>query len=94
MIQEGSEPRRNKYSFSLYDFFSFLRNLFFSKYFNSKVTGLNSDYVAAWSELNYRKFIKYGRSLKTTFEVGSPYSLEKLKKETIGTNNILFLITL
>ena len=81
MLQEGSEPRRNKYSISLYDFFSFLRNLIFRNYFHSKAIGLNSDYVAAWSKLNYKHFIDNGRSSKNTFIVGSPYPLEKIKKK-------------
>lgn len=80
MIQEGSEPRRNKYNYSLYDFFSFLRNIIFRNYFNSKATGLNSDYVAAWSKINYQHFINNGRTSKNTFIVGSPYPLEKIKK--------------
>ena len=79
MLQEGSEPRRNKYSISLYDFFSFLRNLIFRNYFHSKAIGLNSDYVATWGKLNYKHFINSGRSSKDTFIVGSPYPLEKIK---------------
>ena len=91
MIQEGSEPRRNKYNYSLYDFFSYSRNLIFSKYFNSKAIGLNSDYVAAWSDINYQYFIDYGRTPKNTFVVGSPYNLENFEKKTEITNNILIL---
>lgn len=93
MIQEGSEPRRNKYSFSIYDFFSFLRNMIFKKYFNNKATGLNSDYVAAWSKLNYQHFIDAGRTKKNTFIVGCPYIPEKFKKKVKikKKNNILIL---
>jgi len=91
MLQEGSEPRRNKYSISLYDFFSFLRNLIFRNYFHSKAIGLNSDYVAAWSTLNYKHFIDNGRSSKNTFIVGSPYPLEKIKKKNKTKKNILIL---
>jgi hypothetical protein len=91
MLQEGSEPRRNKYSISLYDFFSFLRNLIFRNYFHFKAIGLNSDYVAAWSKLNYKHFIDNGRSSKNTFIVGSPYPLEKIKKKNKTKKNILIL---
>ena len=92
MLQEGSEPRRNKYSISLYDFFSFLRNLIFKNYFHSKAIGLNSDYVAAWSTLNYKHFIDNGRSSKNTFIVGSPYPLEKIQKlKPLVKKNILIL---
>ena len=91
MLQEGSEPRRNKYSISLYDFFSFLRNLIFRNYFHSKATGLNSNYVAAWSKINYQHFIKYGRTSKNTFIVGLPYPLEKIKKNNRLKKNILIL---
>ena len=80
MLQEGSEPRRNKYSISLYDFFSFLRNLIFRNYFHPKAIGLNSDYVAVWSTLNYEHFIDSGRNSKNTFLVGTPYPLEKIQK--------------
>ena len=91
MLQEGSEPRRNKYSFSVYDFFSFLRNLIFKNYFHSKPIGFNSDYVAAWSKLNYQHFIDNGRNPKNTFLVGSPYPLEKIKKKNKIKKNILIL---
>tara|TARA_B100001057_G_scaffold367749_1_gene371128 strand:- start:3037 stop:4245 length:1209 start_codon:yes stop_codon:yes gene_type:complete len=91
MLQEGSEPRRNKYNVSLYDFFSFLRNLIFKNYFHSKAIGLNSDYVAAWSKLNYQHFIKNGRSSKNTFVVGTPYPLEKIKKKNKIEKKILIL---
>lgn len=91
MLQEGSEPRRNKYNFSLYDFFLFFRNLIFRNYYNSKAVGLNSDYVAAWSKINYQHFIEYGRTSKNTFIVGSPYPLEKIKKNNRLKKNILIL---
>jgi hypothetical protein len=94
MLQEGSEPRRNKYSISLYDFFSFLRNLIFKNYFNFKATGLNSDYVAAWSKINYQHFIDNGRTSKNTFIVGSPYPLEKIKKKKIKKNILILHQTL
>lgn len=91
MLQEGSEPRRNKYSFSIYDFFSILRNLILKNYFHFKAIGLNSDYVAAWSTLNYKHFIKSGRSSQNTFLVGSPYPLVKIKKKNKTKKNILIL---
>jgi hypothetical protein len=91
MLQEGSEPRRTKYSFSLYDFFTFFRNLIFKNYFNSKAIGLNSDYVAAWGKLNYQHFIKSGRNSKNTFLVGLPYLLEKFKKKNRKKKKILIL---
>ena len=78
MLQEGSEPRRNKYSISLYDFFSFLRNLIFRNYFHSKVAGLNSDYVAAWSTLNYKHFIDNGDG---TLKVTSPEGYVAIDRE-------------
>ena len=91
MLQEGSEPRRNKYSISLYDFFLFLRNLIFRNYFHFKTIGLNSDYVAAWSKMNYQHLIDNGRTSKNTFIVGSPYPLEKIKKNNKLKKNILIL---
>jgi hypothetical protein len=91
MLQEGSEPRKSKYNFSFYDFFYFLRNLMFKNYFHFKSVGLNSDYVAAWSKLNYQNFIKSGRTSKNTFLVGSPYPLKKFKKKNKKKKNILIL---
>ena len=73
LFQEGFHARMKNYSLRPYDVACWLRSKILAPWFNGGCDGMQSDYVAVWSEFGMKEnMIARGRAPQNIFVVGNP----------------------